>query len=159
MLIATDVAARGLDVPSVDHVVHYQLPRSADVYVHRNGRTARAKREGFSLQLCGPDEQKMSRALLSSLGRSTSGSFLHIRAVLILLLLLLIAEDVSELSIEYDMLAKLRERIALARTIDNAAHNVKKANHEQKWLRETAEALELDLGSDMEVDEDNAPKK
>lgn len=57
------------------------------------------------------------------------------------------------------MLAKLRERIALARTIDNAAHNVKKANHEQKWLRETAEALEIDLGSDMEVDEEDAPKK
>lgn len=69
MLVATDVAARGLDIPSVEHVIHYQLPRSADVYVHRNGRTARAKREGFSLQLIGPEERTVARALLMSLGR------------------------------------------------------------------------------------------
>jgi len=70
VLIATDVAARGLDIPSVEHVIHYQLPRSADVYVHRNGRTARAKREGFSVQLVGPEERTVARALLISLGRS-----------------------------------------------------------------------------------------
>lgn len=60
------------------------------------------------------------------------------------------AEDVPELAVEYDMLAKLKERVTLARTIDNAQHNVKKENHEMKWLRETAEALEIDVGSDFE---------
>lgn len=69
VLVATDVAARGLDVPSVDHVIHYQIPRSADVYVHRNGRTARAKKDGFSLQLCSPEEKKVTRALMHSLKR------------------------------------------------------------------------------------------
>jgi len=39
VLLATDVAARGLDVRGVDCVIHYQLPRSAEVYVHRSGRT------------------------------------------------------------------------------------------------------------------------
>ncbi|KAF8320485.1 DEAD-domain-containing protein [Clavulina sp. PMI_390] len=138
VLIATDVAARGLDVPSVDHVVHYQLPRTADVFVHRNGRTARAKREGFSLQLCGPDEQKAARALLQSLGR---------------------AEDVPELAIDYDMMAKLKERVTLARSIDNAQHGVQKENHEEKWLRETAEALDIDLDSDMETNAAPRTKK
>ena len=71
MLLATDVAARGLDVPAVDHVVHYQVPRTADAYVHRNGRTARAMRRGFSLLVCGPDERRVVRALLGSLGRRT----------------------------------------------------------------------------------------
>ncbi len=70
VLVATDIAARGLDIPSVDHVIHYQIPRSADVYVHRSGRTARAKNRGFSLQLVAPDERRVQKALLGSLGRS-----------------------------------------------------------------------------------------
>jgi ATP-dependent RNA helicase DDX24/MAK5 len=70
VLLATDIAARGLDIPAVDHVVHYQIPRSADVYVHRNGRTARAMRSGFSMLMCAPDERKIVRALLNSLKRS-----------------------------------------------------------------------------------------
>ena len=69
ILLATDIAARGLDIPAVDHVVHYQIPRSADVYVHRNGRTARAMRSGFSLLMVAPDERRIVRALLSSLRR------------------------------------------------------------------------------------------
>ena len=47
VLIATDVAARGLDVKGIEHVIHYQLPRQPDIYVHRSGRTARANTEGF----------------------------------------------------------------------------------------------------------------
>lgn len=58
------------------------------------------------------------------------------------------------------MLAKLRERVALARQIDNAAHNVQKANHEKNWLRETADALGIDLSDDdNEVDEDGASRR
>jgi ATP-dependent RNA helicase DDX24/MAK5 len=57
---------------------------------------------------------------------------------------------VPELSIEYDMLAKLKERVMLARAIDAAQHSLKKENHEDKWLRETAEALEIDVSSDAE---------
>lgn len=69
VLLATDIAARGLDIPAVDHVIHYQIPRSADSYVHRNGRTARAMRTGFSMLMCAPDERRVVRALLGSLGR------------------------------------------------------------------------------------------
>ena len=54
MLLATDVAARGLDVKGVEYVVHYQLPRSAEVYVHRSGRTARAGAGGLSVALVEP---------------------------------------------------------------------------------------------------------
>lgn len=69
VLLATDIAARGLDIPAVDHVIHFQIPRTADTYVHRNGRTARAKMEGVSLLLCAPEERKVVRALLGSLNR------------------------------------------------------------------------------------------
>ncbi|RKF15658.1 ATP-dependent RNA helicase SrmB [Alginatibacterium sediminis] len=51
ILVATDVAARGLDVPEVSHVFNFDLPRSPDVYVHRIGRTARGGRKGFAISL------------------------------------------------------------------------------------------------------------
>lgn len=69
VLLATDVAARGLDVPQVDHVIHYQLPRTADTYVHRSGRTARAGKEGVSLQLVSPEEKTLQREIFHSLHR------------------------------------------------------------------------------------------
>lgn len=51
LLIATDVASRGLDVPDVSHVINYDMPRTADVYVHRIGRTARAGKKGIAINL------------------------------------------------------------------------------------------------------------
>ncbi|WP_299842345.1 DEAD/DEAH box helicase [uncultured Jannaschia sp.] len=56
VLVATDVAARGLDIPVVKHVYNYELPNVAETYVHRIGRTARAGREGAAITLCAPDE-------------------------------------------------------------------------------------------------------
>ncbi len=61
LLIATDVAARGLDVQHVSHVVNYDVPASADAYVHRIGRTARAGRTGTAITLAEPREHRMLR--------------------------------------------------------------------------------------------------
>ncbi|TCO72785.1 DEAD/DEAH box helicase [Rhodovulum euryhalinum] len=55
-LVATDVAARGIDIPGVAYVVNYDLPEVPDNYVHRIGRTARAGREGEAIALCAPEE-------------------------------------------------------------------------------------------------------
>ena len=65
ILIATDVAARGLDIPSVQLVLHYHLPRAADMYVHRSGRTARAEKSGLSILLCSPEEVQGVRRLVA----------------------------------------------------------------------------------------------
>jgi ATP-dependent RNA helicase DeaD len=59
LLVATDVAARGLDIPSVSHVVNYDLPTSPEVYVHRIGRTGRAGREGSAITVIDPREQRL----------------------------------------------------------------------------------------------------
>src|SRR5262245_20889946 len=59
LLIATDVAARGLDIPSVSHVVNYDLPTSPESYVHRIGRTGRAGREGAAITIIEPREQRL----------------------------------------------------------------------------------------------------
>mgnify|MGYP000754142436 CR=1 FL=1 len=61
VLVATDVAARGIDIPDVTHVYNYDLPNVPDAYVHRIGRTARAGREGIAIAFCAPDEVKMLR--------------------------------------------------------------------------------------------------
>ncbi|MDC0136867.1 C-terminal helicase domain-containing protein, partial [Sulfitobacter sp.] len=56
VLVATDVAARGLDIPDVKHVYNYELPNVPDNYVHRIGRTARAGKDGAAIAFCAPDE-------------------------------------------------------------------------------------------------------
>ena len=58
ILVASDVAARGLDVPSVSHVFNYDVPSHAEDYVHRIGRTGRAGRDGKAVMICVPRDQK-----------------------------------------------------------------------------------------------------
>ncbi len=58
LLIASDVAARGLDVPSVSHVINYDVPGHAEDYVHRIGRTGRAGRDGKAIMICEPRDEK-----------------------------------------------------------------------------------------------------
>jgi ATP-dependent RNA helicase RhlE len=58
-LVATDVAARGIDIPAVSHVYNYDLPEVPDAYVHRIGRTARAGRDGIAIAFCAPDEARL----------------------------------------------------------------------------------------------------
>ena len=63
ILIATDVAARGLDVEHVSHVVNYDIPQTPEAYVHRIGRTGRAGREGTAVTLVVPREKFLLRAI------------------------------------------------------------------------------------------------
>jgi len=63
LLIASDVAARGLDVPSVSHVFNFDVPIHSEDYVHRIGRTGRAGREGNAITLCAPAEEKYLQAI------------------------------------------------------------------------------------------------
>jgi superfamily II DNA/RNA helicase len=58
IMVATDIAARGLDVPHIKHVVNYDLPQSPEDYVHRIGRTGRAGAEGFALSLISPQDAR-----------------------------------------------------------------------------------------------------
>jgi superfamily II DNA/RNA helicase len=61
VLVATDVAARGIDVPGISHVINFDLPRQAEDYVHRIGRTGRAGREGIAISLAAHFEKRQIR--------------------------------------------------------------------------------------------------
>jgi ATP-dependent RNA helicase DeaD len=63
LLIATDVAARGLDIEQLTHVVNYEVPASVDSYVHRIGRVGRAGREGVAITLAEPREHRMLKTI------------------------------------------------------------------------------------------------
>jgi ATP-dependent RNA helicase DeaD len=68
ILVATDLAARGLDVKELAFVVHYQLPEKSEYYTHRSGRTGRAGNKGFSLSLITPREHDGLKAIEKELG-------------------------------------------------------------------------------------------
>jgi ATP-dependent RNA helicase RhlE len=63
VLVATDIAARGLDVDGISHVINYELPDVAEVYVHRIGRTGRAGATGIATTFCGRDERDQLRQI------------------------------------------------------------------------------------------------
>jgi len=71
VLVATDVAARGIDVPDVAHVVNYDLPREAEDFVHRIGRTGRASRRGVASTFAMPEEKRELRQIERTLAIST----------------------------------------------------------------------------------------
>jgi ATP-dependent RNA helicase RhlE len=91
VLIATDIAARGIDVSGVSHVINFELPNVAEQYVHRIGRTARAGAAGIAISICAPDEKaylrdiwKLTKANLEELplpeGLAAEASHVNARA-------------------------------------------------------------------------------
>jgi ATP-dependent RNA helicase RhlE len=73
-LVATDIAARGIDVDAVSHVVNYELPNVPEAYVHRIGRTARAGASGSAVSLVADDERNLLKDI-QKLTRQTIPSF------------------------------------------------------------------------------------
>jgi superfamily II DNA/RNA helicase len=69
LLVASDVAARGLDIPDVSHVFNFDVPHHADDYVHRIGRTGRAGRSGAAITIVGPSDQKAVTAIEKLIGQ------------------------------------------------------------------------------------------
>jgi ATP-dependent RNA helicase RhlE len=73
VLVATDVAARGLDIDGITHVVNYEVPSNRETYVHRVGRTGRAEATGTALTLVAPEETRALQALQRSFGLELQG--------------------------------------------------------------------------------------
>ncbi|NXD94438.1 DDX24 helicase, partial [Chaetorhynchus papuensis] len=128
VLLTTDVAARGLDIPNVQHVIHYQVPRTSELYVHRSGRTARAASEGLSLLLIGPEDLINFRKIYKTLEKS---------------------EELPFFPVDTKCMTSIKERMNLARQIEKAEFFNSRAKQHNSWLQQAAEALEVDLDDDM----------
>ena len=70
MLIATDISARGIDVPDIDYVINYDLPEQSENYVHRVGRTGRANKKGIAITFCSKEEIPTLREIESFLEKT-----------------------------------------------------------------------------------------
>nr|WP_321456684.1 DEAD/DEAH box helicase [uncultured Cohaesibacter sp.] len=68
IMVATDIAARGIDIDDVSHVVNFELPEVPEAYVHRIGRTARAGKSGTAISLCDPSEVKLLKEIEKLIG-------------------------------------------------------------------------------------------
>jgi ATP-dependent RNA helicase RhlE len=68
VLVATDIAARGIDVEAVSHVVNFDMPGTVDAYTHRIGRTGRSEREGKGYTFVTADDESLVRAVESRIG-------------------------------------------------------------------------------------------
>ncbi|KAL0476723.1 RH13 [Acrasis kona] len=128
VLVATDVAARGLDIERVAHVVHYQLPNSVDAYVHRCGRSGRAGQPGFSLALVSPEDRRFYKDICSATGKEDGIELFPL--------------DPDQESL---YIPELRKRMKLAQKIEMKMRNKKQAMSEMNWFETAAKEADIDL--------------
>lgn len=139
ILVATDVAARGLDIKGIDFVVHYHAPRTADAYVHRSGRTARAGAAGKSVIICGPEEMtgvvRLAAKVHTNMAQK-NGNAPSKRVPL------------ESLELDRRVVGRVKPRVTIAARITDSQIAKEKVSSESNWLRNAAEDLGVDYDSE-----------
>jgi len=136
VLVATDVAARGLDIKGIDLIVHYHVPRTADMYVHRSGRTARAGASGKSVLICAPDEVVGVTRLVGKV-HAQAGARVSVKR-----------NPLESLELDRRIISRVKPRMSLAKKITESSLAKEKISSEENWLRNAAEELGVDYDSE-----------
>jgi ATP-dependent RNA helicase DDX24/MAK5 len=124
VLVATDVAARGLDVARIQHVVHYDIARSPQTYTHRSGRTARAGNSGTAISIVSPEDAASHELVLANLPRGAISMY---------------RLDTTAVS----------ERVRLAKQIFTASFVDMQTSKQEHWLQDMARDTGLELDDYM----------
>ena len=148
ILIATDVAARGLDIPSVDLIIHYHVPRAADTYIHRSGRTARGELSGTSILLSSPEETTPVQRLISKTHSSSTKQKSDKTT----------PPSLHTLTLDRSLLYRLKPRITLSASIVSATSSKAKISSEESWLRKAADDLGVDYDSSDFAEQESSAK-
>ncbi len=121
VLIATDVAGRGLDIPQVQYVLHYHVPRSLDIYVHRTGRTGRAGHKGTSLLLL----TDLDTSLFQKWSQTVSSR-------------------ITQYHYDRYVWNQLNERMKTAKKVTQLQSKLNKQYRDKSWEKKTASILDID---------------
>ncbi|PLN77280.1 ATP-dependent RNA helicase mak5 [Aspergillus taichungensis] len=143
ILVATDVAARGLDIKGIEFVVHYHAPRAADTYVHRSGRTARAGASGKSVIICSPEEMTSVIRLAAKVHASRGNAK---------------SMPLESLELDRRVVGRVKQRVVLASKLTESNIAKEKITAEDNWLRKAAEDLGVDYDSDELDDAQSRPR-
>ncbi|CDW57157.1 ATP dependent RNA helicase DDX24 [Trichuris trichiura] len=135
VLVASDVASRGLDIKNVDHVIHYQVPKVSEVYVHRSGRTARQSKQGLSLMLVDKQDVLSYRRICRTINDG---------------------RDFSLFPIDKQDLKKYVVRVQLAAEIEAIEHRVKSEKAKKSWFRNAAKEADLPWDDEENTTEQNS---
>lgn len=127
ILVATDVAARGLDIKELDCVVHYQVPKTCESYIHRSGRTARVDNKGVSLTLCAPNEVEFYKKLCNNINGG---------------------KDLDDYDMQLELKRKLKNRVKLAQECDELDHEIRKKKSDENWYIKAARNCDIELDED-----------
>lgn len=137
ILVSTDVAARGIDIKGITTIVHYHVPRTADTYVHRSGRTARVQASGNSVLICSPDETASVTKLIAKVHGNTKTNSEKDAGNLI-----------NRMYLPNDLLRQVAVRIELVQKLVESTQDTERVKSEDNWLRNAAEELGVDYDSD-----------
>jgi ATP-dependent RNA helicase DeaD len=148
LLIATDVAARGLDIDLLTHVLNYDVPAAPDAYVHRIGRVGRAGREGVAITLAEPREHRMLKAIERATGQPIpiaklpTIADLHARRMEVTRAALqeaLLTDDLERFRVVVDSLATEFDLVEIALAAVKLAHESNEAGRDTEEIPEVAD--------------------